>query len=124
MRGVAVGHPYRGVSVHLVPCHVADDGLIEPCFLEIMVPAWAVPGLQPFVSQALTPGLVRVVAWLRHENWAIALRVLIAVAGKQRAICRYEENLFGRAGGHQTDEGLAGTQSGDRRTTFLGERRC
>ena len=73
------------------------EGTVEPRFRLLHPPAGAMPGLNGFFCQHLTPELMRRPEWLAHANGATGLAsVTIAVKDVETAVQSYG-NLFGEA---------------------------
>jgi hypothetical protein len=70
------------------------------------LPASATPGVSSFVTQHLTPSLLRQPAWLRHPNGATGLRGITIAVPDAPSLSPAYDRLFGSHNVNRTDNVL------------------
>jgi hypothetical protein len=83
------------------------EGAVMPRFSLVMLPPAATPGVSAFITQHLSPQLIRRPEWLRHANGANGLTTLTVVVEEPPALADAYERLFGVGACTFTDDTLA-----------------
>ncbi len=83
------------------------DGAVMPRFSLVMLPPAATPGVSAFITQHLSPQLIRRPDWLRHANGATGLTALTIVVEDPPSLAESYERLFGVGACTFTDDTLA-----------------
>jgi hypothetical protein len=83
------------------------EGAVMPRFSLVMLPPAATPGVSAFITQHLSPQLIRRPEWLRHANGANGLTTLTVVVEDPPSLADAYERLFGVGACTFTDDTLA-----------------
>lgn len=80
------------------------EGTVLPRFQLVFLPPEAAPGVSSFVTQHLTPELLRRPEWLVHANGAVGLKGITVLAPDPVALMPAYERLFGPQAVNRTDD--------------------
>ena len=80
------------------------EGTVLPRFKLVFLPPDAAPGVSSFVTQHLTPELLRRPEWLVHANGAVGLKGITIAADDPVALMPAYERLFGPQSVNRTDD--------------------
>lgn len=71
------------------------EGTVRPRFRLLFTPPEATPGLRVFITQHLTPGMIRRPEWLEHANGATGLAGVTAMVDDPAALAAAWRTLLG-----------------------------
>ena len=80
------------------------EGTVLPRFKLVFLPAEATPGISSFVTEHLTPDLLRRPEWLVHANGATGLKGITVATDDPVALVPAYERLFGPQAVNRTDD--------------------
>ncbi len=99
--GIAAGEPQSLKRIFELP-----EGDVEPGFALVHLPDDVLPGLPLFISQHLTPALLRRPEWLRHPNGATGIGSITAVVDHPAQWFDRYRRIFGSGACTMTDDTL------------------
>ncbi|HLZ66076.1 MAG TPA: VOC family protein [Aliidongia sp.] len=80
------------------------EGTALPRFKLVFLPAESAPGVSSFVTEHLTPALLRRPEWLKHANGAVGLKGVTVAIDDPVALVPAYERLFGPQAVNRTDD--------------------